>query len=39
VREAYASTLDPPTGDEYRVSFNTAVLKRFRRFAGFLEDA
>jgi hypothetical protein len=39
VREAYASTLDPPTDDEYRVSFNTAALKRFRRFAGFLEEA
>jgi hypothetical protein len=38
VREAYASTLDADAADEYRDAFNAAALKRFRRFAGFLED-
>jgi hypothetical protein len=38
VREAYASTLDDSAADEYRDAFNAAALKRFRRFAGFLED-
>jgi hypothetical protein len=39
IREAYASTLDPGgTADEYRAAFNGAALKRFRRYATFLED-
>jgi hypothetical protein len=38
VREAYASTLDDSAADEYRAAFDAAALKRFRRFAGFLED-
>jgi hypothetical protein len=38
VREAYASTLDDNAADEYRAAFDAAALKRFRRFAGFLED-
>jgi hypothetical protein len=38
VREAYASTLEDGAADEYRETFNAAALKRFRRFAGFLEE-
>jgi len=38
VREAYAGTLDESTADDYREAFNRAALKRFRRFASFLED-
>lgn len=38
VREAYASTLEDGAADEYRDAFNAAALKRFRRFAGFLEE-
>ena len=38
VREAYASSLDELTGDEYRAAFNKAALKRFRRFAALLEE-
>ena len=38
VREGYASSLDELTGDQYRAAFNKAALKRFRRFASFLED-
>jgi hypothetical protein len=38
VREAYASTLEDGAADEYREAFNAAALKRFRRFAGFLEE-
>ena len=38
MRETYASSLDDPTADEYRATFNRAALKRFRRFAGLLED-
>ena len=38
VRETYAGTLDDPTADEYREAFNRAALKRFRRFASFLEE-
>jgi hypothetical protein len=39
LREAYAATLDETTADEYRAGFNAAALKRFRRFASFLEEA
>jgi hypothetical protein len=38
VREAYASTLENGTADEYREAFDAAARKRFRRLAGFLED-
>ena len=38
IREAYAATLEPPTDDEYRSEFDAAALKRFRRFAAFLQE-
>jgi hypothetical protein len=38
VRESYAVSLDEHTSDEYRLAFNRAALKRFKRFAGFLEE-
>ena len=38
IREAYAATLEPPTDVEYRSEFDAAALKRFRRFAAFLQD-
>ena len=38
IRETYAGTLDEPTADEYREAFDRAALKRFRRYASFLED-
>lgn len=38
IREAYAATLDEQTATEYRDAFDTAALKRFRRFASFLEE-
>jgi hypothetical protein len=38
LREAYAASLDKGPAEEYRVAFNRAALKRFRRFAGFLEE-
>jgi sirohydrochlorin ferrochelatase len=37
-REAYASTLEDGAADEYRHAFNAAALRRFHRFAGFLEE-
>src|SRR3990170_4783207 len=37
IREAYASSLDELTGDEYRAAFSKAAIKRFRRFAAVLE--
>jgi hypothetical protein len=37
IREAYASTLDE-RGADYRKTFNDAAVKRFRRFASFLEE-
>ena len=37
VREAYASALAEDAADAYRAAFNAAALKRFRRFASFLE--
>jgi hypothetical protein len=39
LRETYASTLDDVTAAGYRDSFNRAALKRFRRYASFLEEA
>ena len=38
VREAYAATLAEDAADEYRVAFDAAALKRFRRLASFLEE-
>jgi hypothetical protein len=38
IRESYAGTLDEDAAEEYRGAFDTAARKRFRRFAGFLED-
>jgi hypothetical protein len=38
IREGYAATLDEPAVAEYRAAFNAAATKRFRRFAGFLEE-
>jgi hypothetical protein len=38
VREAYASSLDEHTADEYRSAFNRAAGKRFRPYAGFLVE-
>ena len=38
LREAYASTLDGHTAEEYRSAFNRAATRRFRRFAALLED-
>jgi len=38
VRETYAASLDEQTAAEYRSAFNRSALKRYRRFAGFLED-
>ena len=38
IREGYAGTLDETTAADYRASFNAAAAKRFRRFAGFLEE-
>jgi hypothetical protein len=38
IREAYAGTLDDGAAGGYRAAFNAAALKRFRRFASFLED-
>ena len=37
LRETYAATLDELAADEYRGAFNRAAMKRFRRFAAFLE--
>ena len=38
VRETYASSLDERTADQYRAAFSRAAVKRFRRYAAFLED-
>ena len=38
VREAFASSLDERTADQYRAAFSRAALKRFRRFSGFLGE-
>ena len=39
LREGYASSLDGDVADEYRASYNRAAAKRFRKYAGFLEEA
>ncbi|MBM2823166.1 MAG: hypothetical protein HW413_1912 [Thermoleophilia bacterium] len=38
IRETYAARLDERAADDYRAAFNRAAGKRFRRFAGLLED-
>ena len=38
IRESYAGTLDETTATAYRKAFNRAALKRFRRYASFLEE-
>ena len=38
VRESYAATLDEPVACEYRAAFDRAARKRFRRFAGLLDE-
>jgi hypothetical protein len=38
LRDNFTATLDDETGAEYEDAFNTAVLKRFRRFALEIED-
>ncbi|MBA3401571.1 MAG: hypothetical protein H0U05_06225, partial [Actinobacteria bacterium] len=37
IRESYAGTLDQATADDYRAAFDRGALKRFRRYASFLE--
>jgi hypothetical protein len=37
-REAYASSLDETTAEEYRAAFDRAALKRFGRYATFLTE-
>ena len=38
MRETYAASLDERAADDYRATFNRAATKRFRHFAGLLED-
>jgi len=38
LRETYAAALDEQRADEYRTAFDRASLKRFRRYAAFLEE-
>lgn len=38
LRETYAASLDESTAEGYRAAFNRAALKRFGRFAGFLDE-
>ena len=38
VREGYAASLDERTADSYRAAFDRAALKRFPRFASFLDE-
>jgi hypothetical protein len=38
LREAYASSLDEDTADEYRTTFNRVASKRFRRYSALLDD-
>ena len=39
IREAYATTLDDATAEEYRVAFDRSARKRFGRYTTFLEEA
>ena len=38
VREAYVSTLDEKTAEDYRAAFNRAAVKRFRAYVALLLD-
>ena len=38
VREGHAASLDERTADSYRAAFDRAALKRFPRFASFLDE-
>ena len=38
LREAFASSLDEPTAEDYRATFNRAATKRLRRFAALLDE-
>lgn len=38
VRETYAHTLDGDAADDYREEFTRAARKRFRHYAGLLDD-
>ena len=37
-REAYASTLDEDSADEYRAAYHRAVTRRFRRYSSVVAD-
>ncbi len=37
IRESYAGALDEATAHDYREAFNRSALKRFKRYASFLE--
>ena len=37
-RETYAATLDERTASDYRAAFDRAAMRRFRRYATFLEE-
>jgi hypothetical protein len=39
MRDAYATTLDSDSADEYVAEFNSAIRRRFPRFALEIEDA
>jgi hypothetical protein len=38
LREVFASSLDEPTAEDYRATFNRAATKRLRRFAALLDE-
>lgn len=38
VREGFAATLDEPTAEEYRATFNARARKRFGRYATLLDE-
>ena len=38
IREGYSSSLDDAAADEYRAAFGRAALRRFGRYATFLEE-
>ncbi len=38
IRETYASSLDDAAAEAYRAAFDRAALKRFGRYASFLEE-
>ena len=38
LRESYAATLEPGTGDAYRAAFAAGAARRFRRYASLVAD-